>query len=68
MKIQARKRGGDPWQEITEKQLAAICLELCGGGWTTSETRRAMVLQRKILDGGKYRSRQGYELRGVADG
>jgi len=65
MTIQARRRGGDPWREITEKQLAAVCLELCGGGWTTSETRRAMALQRKILAGGEYRSRQGYEVRGI---
>lgn len=68
MNIQFRKRGGDQWQEITEKQLASVCLELCGGGWTASETRRAMILQRKILDGGKYRSRQGYEMRGLEHG
>ena len=68
MTLQARKRGGDPWKDITEKQLAAICLELCGGGWTTSETRRAMTLQRRIIEGGQYRSRLGYEVRGVADG
>ena len=65
MILQARKRGGDPWQEITEKQLASICLELCGGGWTTSETRRAMDLNCTILAGGKFRSRKGYEIRGI---
>ena len=68
MKLQARKRCGDPWRDITEEQLAAICLELCGGGWNTSETRRAMVLNRKILDGGKYHGAKGYQLQGVAGG
>ena len=67
MILQARKRGGDPWQEITEDQLSDICLDLCGGGWNTSETRRAMVLRSRILAGGKFRSLKGYQLQGVAD-
>ena len=68
MKLQARKRAGDPWRDITEDQLADICLSINGGGWTTSQTAKAMQLSRKIRDGGKYRSLSGFELRGAADG
>lgn len=33
--------------------LAAICLQICGGGYTVSQTAQAMELQTKIVANGK---------------
>jgi hypothetical protein len=35
------------------KMLSAICLQICGGGLTTTQTAQAMELQSKILANGK---------------
>lgn len=35
------------------EKLAAICLQICGGGYTVSQTAQAMELQQKIIAKGK---------------
>ena len=43
--------------ELTDDQLATACLELCGGGYTNTQTAQAMILQRRVLDGETVRKR-----------
>jgi len=38
-------------QEVTEKQLAEICIRICGGGYTVEQTMNALAFQRQLLDG-----------------
>jgi len=38
-------------ETISEKQLAEICLNACGGGYNTEETAKAMNLQSQLIDG-----------------
>jgi hypothetical protein len=33
--------------------LAAVCLQVCGGGYTASQTAQAMQLQSKVRTAGK---------------
>jgi len=56
MKIKARSRtqSDSEWREITPEKLAAFCLHRCGGGYTVAQTAKAMLMQRKILDGEPY--------------
>ena len=38
-------------QRVTQKGLAAICLESCGGGFTRMSTAQAMQMQSTLLRG-----------------
>ena len=44
-------------RSVEEKYLPNICLQICGGGYTASQTANAMILQRDVeRDGvGKYK-------------
>ena len=35
------------------EKLAEVCLQLCGGGWTAAQTKKAMALQAKVLETGR---------------
>lgn len=52
-------KGCNVTHEITEEQLAEICVELCGGGYTYHQTQNAIVMQRDLLDGEKVISDDG---------
>ena len=36
-------------RQFPMEKLAAICLQICGGGYTVSQTAQAMELQQKII-------------------
>ena len=52
-------------RSVEDEYLPHICLQICGGGYTASQTANAMILQRDVeQDGvGKYK---GVTVRKVA--
>ena len=54
--IEISKRG-TPTKTFKDEYLPHICLQICGGGYTASQTANAMILQRDVeRDGvGKYK-------------
>ena len=54
--IEISKRGMCP-RKLPDSMLPALCLQICGGGYTASQTANAMILQRDVeRDGvGKYK-------------
>ena len=54
--IEISKRGA-PTKTFNDALLPNICLQICGGGWTASQTANAMLLQADVeRDGvGKYK-------------
>ena len=54
--IEISKRGA-PTKTFNDALLSHVCLQICGGGWTASQTANAMILQADVdRDGvGKYK-------------
>ena len=54
--IEISKRGRCLWQ-FQDSMLPDLCLQICGGGYTASQTANAMILKSKVeQDGvGKYK-------------
>lgn len=54
--IEISKRG-QPTKTFNDALLPNICLQICGGGYTASQTANAMILQRDVeRDGvGRYK-------------
>ena len=48
---------GSITKDLTEDQLASLCLELNGGGYNEDQTRAAIEFQRNLLDGHKVTAR-----------
>ena len=42
--------------------LAAVCLQVCGGGYSVSQTAQAMQLQTKVRTAGKA-TKNGYTIK-----
>ena len=45
--IEISKRGMCP-RKLPDSMLPHICLQICGGGYTASQTANAMILQRDV--------------------
>lgn len=43
--------------EFPDDRLPAICLELCGGGWSEKQTRDALLLKAEIETKGAAKKR-----------
>lgn len=41
--------------EFPDHLLAEVCLQVCGGGWATSQTANALIMQHTLRDTGKAR-------------
>ena len=54
--IEISKRG-QPTRKLPDSMLPDVCLQICGGGYTASQTANAMLLQADVeRDGvGKYK-------------
>ena len=46
---------------IDEEVLSVLCVNLCGGGYTESQTREAMIMQEDLLDGKIVIDKEGNE-------
>lgn len=38
-------------EEMTQERLASFLIDLCGGGWNETQTRRAMDMQSRLYAG-----------------
>jgi hypothetical protein len=63
MKFQARPKGGE-WIDRREETIEHFALQRCGGGWTTSQTAKAMAMMASIR-AGKVWSGHNIEIRAL---
>lgn len=61
--IEVTKKGYKPVQ-LKDELLPALCLEICGGGYTPSSVANAMILQGKVNETGTA-SYKGVTLRRI---
>lgn len=48
---------------IDEKQLASICVEMAGGGYTPEQVANAMTIQDTLITAGEYTLKSGVVIK-----
>jgi hypothetical protein len=51
-----------PPRIVDEDTLSLFCLNVCGGGWTESQTAKAMEMLRAIREGKPYTTASGIHI------